>query len=476
MASGLRDPRLQLSQRYGGRRVASKRSSKACLSCRVSKLKCTLSQNIATNAPVCARCAEEGRQCEWAQVSPIKTIDKSNKARLDEPPSNGAEGLKTSVVERQQAIDLAFNDRANPSVPFTVTSGDPADHQQRPDVVLMVENFEIPIPRTGYLSCNPRAARLIQPEVDISLDQHSTVADGVGIDFNETIEWDESDMPLSLSILDGLDVISLPNTLNAFHTSSQYIQGTRQTTLNNNKTMILQESCDGPVGHRLPSPLIKNSIYLWENSIYLWEQIVVSGTYTDELQKFAPRLRGWKRDFDILKLPDAVRLLLEVEYEYSRVYIYSIAILAVIDRQRACWMNSCAENKWHITVKHYHNDVPIDQRLESENDRKSIRTIAEAARNLLQNVTKDTLLKVAHLPARVYTRTMYAARLLAKTLAIMQPASETTQSLGCIRQAASVFRKHASGEPHPAFQLSIILDEITSLMGDDVFQFVRDGS
>ena len=61
-------------------------------------------------------------------------------------------------------------------------------------------------------------------------------------------------------------------------------------------------------------------------------ELIRSGRYRDQIDRFQPFLREWRRDLDSIHLAPAMRSILMIEYEYTRLYVNSLALQAVVDR------------------------------------------------------------------------------------------------------------------------------------------------
>ncbi len=54
--------------------------------------------------------------------------------------------------------------------------------------------------------------------------------------------------------------------------------------------------------------------------------IIQSGRYINLLKEFQPILKDWWQQFDRFRLPQYIRHILTIEYEYVRIYVFSLAL------------------------------------------------------------------------------------------------------------------------------------------------------
>ncbi|PWY66071.1 hypothetical protein BO70DRAFT_174630 [Aspergillus heteromorphus CBS 117.55] len=61
-------------------------------------------------------------------------------------------------------------------------------------------------------------------------------------------------------------------------------------------------------------------------------ELIRSGRYRDQIDRFQPFLREWRHNIDTIDLAPSMRSILMIEYEYTRLYVNSLALQAVVDR------------------------------------------------------------------------------------------------------------------------------------------------
>jgi hypothetical protein len=147
-------------------------------------------------------------------------------------------------------------------------------------------------------------------------------------------------------------------------------------------------------------------------------QLINNGKYHEMINKFMPILENWRAKFDRQHLPEHMRCVLMIEYEYTRLYINSLGLQAVVEgwkhlfKVAADQPDSAASNAGKIgppsakLVKVY---------LDNE---KYVREVADASRSVLRTMLsgfyQDRSLRNA--PVRIYFRTLSAAMFLLKVI------------------------------------------------------------
>lgn len=61
-------------------------------------------------------------------------------------------------------------------------------------------------------------------------------------------------------------------------------------------------------------------------------ELIRSGRYREQIDRFLPFLRDWRDNIDSATLGAPMRSILMMEYEYTRLYVNSLALQAVVDR------------------------------------------------------------------------------------------------------------------------------------------------
>lgn len=166
--------------------------------------------------------------------------------------------------------------------------------------------------------------------------------------------------------------------------------------------------------------LMKSSAEKLFPSRSVTKNIMRSGEYVQQLEYFRPLLREWKRDFEGLRLPEPIMLILTMEYEHVRFYINSLALQAVVDRCTFSPSGKSSEVNGNGPTSNGANGNGSGKNfaavLQSSQDAEFIKEVVDASRALLSCVVEKMwpggYLK--HAPVRIYLRILSASMFLLK--------------------------------------------------------------
>lgn len=128
--------------------------------------------------------------------------------------------------------------------------------------------------------------------------------------------------------------------------------------------------------------------------------LILNGEYLDHLSQVRPLLHSWWAKFDKLDLPKYPRIILAIEFEYSRTYLNSLPLQAVLDQWTS---NNSQAHTQQLSNLYRRNEIYIKE-------------VVSASRNLLRQVV-DGLLQdeyLKHVPARTFFRILSGAMFLLK--------------------------------------------------------------
>lgn len=204
-------------------------------------------------------------------------------------------------------------------------------------------------------------------------------------------------------------------------------------------------------------------------------KIIQDGSYVEILQGFQPMLRDWKVEFEIFRLPSYIRHILTIEYEYTRIYINSLSLQAVVER---C---SCHAGPHPGAPGESGNDIPIFAsspairdyygklplaRLGgiSAADEDYIREVVDGSRNLLKTVVEGLLPNeyLKHVPVRTYFRIVSGAMFLLKTFALGASKNDVEISIGLMDRAVDALRNCIVDDVHLVIRFADLLEALTS--------------
>ena len=120
-------------------------------------------------------------------------------------------------------------------------------------------------------------------------------------------------------------------------------------------------------------------------------------------------------------MPDYIRFVLEIEFEYVRVYINSLALQAVVERCTSNGSNMASNNPGSTSdpltpgPRDRTGSIAFSS-LMGPQDQEYIKEVVEASRNLLRTVVEGLLPGdyLKHCPVRTYFRIISGAMFLLK--------------------------------------------------------------
>lgn len=145
-------------------------------------------------------------------------------------------------------------------------------------------------------------------------------------------------------------------------------------------------------------------------------QLIKNGKYHETISKFMPILRNWRAKFDRQHLPEHMRCVLMIEYEYTRLYINSLGLQAVVEGWKHLF-KVAADQPDGAPATAGKSGPPGAKLVEVYRDNKEyVEEVADASRSVLRTMLngfyKDGSLRNA--PVRIYFRTLSAAMFLLK--------------------------------------------------------------
>ncbi|KAF4630900.1 hypothetical protein G7Y89_g7235 [Cudoniella acicularis] len=164
-----------------------------------------------------------------------------------------------------------------------------------------------------------------------------------------------------------------------------------------------------------------------------------------------------------------MRWILAVEYEYVRVYVYSIVLQAVVERRRK------------------EKASPGDQILRMDGQREDtdelydglyLGYLTDAARSLLRVVVDDIFPEgcLLYVPVRTYSRILSAALYLLKTCAIEAKDSEARKSLDLVVRTAGALQSSVVDDVHLSPHWGELLASLCSSLSSRTTQSVTTSS
>ncbi|KAK7751453.1 zinc finger transcriptional activator [Diatrype stigma] len=213
--------------------------------------------------------------------------------------------------------------------------------------------------------------------------------------------------------------------------------------------------------------------------------IIQSGKYTALLKEFQPILRGWWREFERFKLPEFIRHILTIEYEYVRIYVNSLALQAVVERctSQAGGNIDSTQNgaptlnplQMSPRAQNYYGNLPLGHLGGfSAEDQEYVKEVVDGSRNLLRTVVDGLLPNgyLKHAPVRTYFRIVSGAMFLLKTFALGAPKSDVQISIELLDRSVFALRNCVVDDIHLGTRFGDLLESLTSRLRDR-FKFAQ---
>jgi hypothetical protein len=204
-------------------------------------------------------------------------------------------------------------------------------------------------------------------------------------------------------------------------------------------------------------------------------EIIQSGKYIELLKEFQPLLNNWKKMFDSFSaMPQYIKHILIIEYEYVRIYINSLSLQAVVERCTTAAGNSGVApngptsgngNVLSPETQSYYGKLPL-ARLGGFGpaDQEYVREVVDGSRNLLRTVVEGLLPNgyLKHAPVRTYFRIISGAMFLLKTFALGASKNDVEVSIGLMDKAVEALRDCVVDDVHLGTRFADLLETLTS--------------
>lgn len=213
-------------------------------------------------------------------------------------------------------------------------------------------------------------------------------------------------------------------------------------------------------------------------------EIIQTGRYVELLREYSPLLRDWYREFELFRLPQFIRHILTIEYEYVRIYVNSLSLQAVVERctnnagQNANGNNAngqAANGPTQLSPQTMINygKLPLGQLGGfTINDQEYVREVVSGCRNLLRTVVEGLLPGgyLKHAPVRTYFRIISGAMFLLKTFALGAPRSDVKLSIELMDATVEALRNCVVDDVHLGIRFADLLETLTSRLRNRFIQ------
>ncbi|KAJ4333709.1 zinc finger transcriptional activator, partial [Ascochyta clinopodiicola] len=202
-------------------------------------------------------------------------------------------------------------------------------------------------------------------------------------------------------------------------------------------------------------------------------ELLKSGQYEEMLKFFQGPLMEWKNCFDRApQVPTQLRHVLIIEFEYTRVYLNSLALQAVVER---CTHNTPLQTHASLSTARTPTNgtgpgpgdggaIPFSTLTKwYANDRHYINEVIDASRNVLK-VVVDGLYPgdyLRHAPVRTFFRIVSVAIILLKTFALGATEEDVAVSLALLSGAVDALRTSIVDDVHVGNRFADLVETLT---------------
>ena len=178
--------------------------------------------------------------------------------------------------------------------------------------------------------------------------------------------------------------------------------------------------------------------------------IIQSGEYTKILEELDREHQEWRDDFTACSvIPDPMRLILDIEFYYMRIYCNNVAFQAVVDR--------CVNKSPRFGSK----AIPTETMEKwMGNDRKYINKIIEDSQALLRTVDELGPTYLRHVPTRTLLRVMSVSTILVKTFTFGIDESTLSRCVRLLDGAANALDASAVDDLHFASSFAMQIKDM----------------
>ncbi|KAL2865138.1 putative C6 transcription factor [Aspergillus lucknowensis] len=191
-------------------------------------------------------------------------------------------------------------------------------------------------------------------------------------------------------------------------------------------------------------------------------ELIRSGRYREQIDRFQPFLREWRQNIDSTELHPAMRHILMIEYEYTRLYVNSLALQAVVDRWTTMSHEAAqAQGKpgpasgsgsFHVLMELYRVNEPF------------IQEVVDASRKILTTVLEGLVPgdHLKHAPVRTCFRILSGMIFILKTFTLGAKEDDVRVSLDLQDRTVEALRTCVVDDIHLNHAIARLLELLTS--------------
>ncbi|KAK4060031.1 uncharacterized protein Triagg1_10910 [Trichoderma aggressivum f. europaeum] len=179
-------------------------------------------------------------------------------------------------------------------------------------------------------------------------------------------------------------------------------------------------------------------------------ELIKSGGYRRVLEHFKPMLEKWWTKYTAATAAGPFRDFLAVDFLYTKIYLYSLALQAAAERKMSQQANEVPNSVMSSVFDFSYEDYNF------------IQGVIVAAKDVLRIILGFAEIgRLRYLPVRTYVRVISSCIFLLKALALGVPTDELNSSLELIDQSARVLRLHIVDDLHLAGIFASLLETYT---------------
>ncbi|EEQ89924.2 C6 transcription factor [Blastomyces dermatitidis ER-3] len=213
--------------------------------------------------------------------------------------------------------------------------------------------------------------------------------------------------------------------------------------------------------------------------------LIKSGRYREQIDKFIPSLKEFRMKFDRVSMSGHMRHILAIEYEYTRLYVNCLALQAVVDRwttmgNEAQHLSATASTRrnsatgqtasssaanttasWRVLMEQYQVNEPY------------IQEVVDASRRILKTVL-DGLVpgdSLKHAPVRTFFRILSGMIFILKTFTLGAKEDEVRISLDLQDRTVESLRTCVVDDVHLSVTIADLLQLLTSNIRNRFLRF-----
>ncbi|KAL4920545.1 hypothetical protein BDW62DRAFT_198850 [Aspergillus aurantiobrunneus] len=199
--------------------------------------------------------------------------------------------------------------------------------------------------------------------------------------------------------------------------------------------------------------------------------LIRSGRYRDQIDRFQPFLREWRQNIDSTDLHPAMRHILMIEYEYTRLYVNSLALQAVVDRWTTM-SNEAAQAQ--IKTGSASGSGPFNVLMELYRvNEPFIQEVVDASRKILTTVLEGLVPgdHLKHAPVRTCFRILSGMIFILKTFTLGAKEDDVRVSLDLQDRTVEALRTCVVDDIHLSHAIARLLELLTSNIRNRFLRF-----